>query len=135
MICYLVYFVGLILHRKYNLLAIITGILVLLGILAANLFFPIYLRTFYNVYNNPSQTAAAEMFADIHLFIQLVLAILFFIHNVVFSFSKKKMWMDDGAEDTLSVEKGAAFASYVPKDTKEKKPTKGKKDQEVVFKF
>ena len=66
----------------------------------------------------------------------MVQAGAFTLHSWVFGFSKKQVEYSDKVEDTLSVEKGQAFASYVPTEMKKKK--KGKKsseDDEITFTF
>ena len=52
------------------------------------------------------------------------------------SSSKKRVEYSDKVEDTLSVEKGQAFASYVPQDiNKKKKKGKPSEDDEITFTF
>jgi len=123
----IVYFIGCIQFRKYNIVTIFTGFLLLISIL----FSQIVAGTIMLAVTNGSNA-----WRDIHLASLILQVVLFILHSWIFGFSKKSIQYSDNVEDTLSVEKGQAFASYVPTEMKKKK--KGKKpseDDEITFTF
>ena len=131
----LLYFIGCIQYRKQSKLGVISGFLLFFILLISN-FIVSYLLIEIDVILSPN----AE---TISLIMALWQMIIFVFHGFVYSFSKKKdgSW-DDGAEDTMSVESGDAFASYVPSGkSKKEKTKKGKKkkgpkeDDDFIFDF
>ncbi len=123
----LVYFIGCIHFRKHNVVTIITSFLLVISIL----FSQIVAGTVMLVV-----TGGADMWREIHLASLILQVVLFILHSWIFGFSKKSIQYSDKVEDTLSIEKGQAFASYVPTEMKKKK--KGKKsseDDEITFTF
>ncbi|QEE17551.1 hypothetical protein DSAG12_03388 [Promethearchaeum syntrophicum] len=123
----LVYFIGCIQFRKHNIVTIFTGFLLFISIT----FSQIVAGTIMLVITDGSNT-----WRMIHLVSLTFQIAVFILHSWIFGFSKKKIQYSDEVEDTLSIEKGQAFASYVPSEMKKKK--KGKKpseDDEISFTF
>ncbi len=124
----LLMFIGCIQYRQHNKLAIITSLLVFLVLLGHNVFFGFIYR--YGI----GTASATAMLA--HLYTLLAQSGILVIHGLIFSFSKKDIFADDGAEDLMSVETGDAFASYVPSKKKKKsKDTGGKKKSKDAYSF
>jgi hypothetical protein len=132
----LFYFIGCIMFRKQSKLGVFTGLFLFLIVLVSNL-----IISFIFIY---SEVIPQALGSEISLYGALVQMVFFILHGFAFSFSKKKSdsW-DDGEEDTMSVESGDAFASYVPsgkskkektKKDKKKKKTKGD-DDDFIFDF
>lgn len=129
-IALLFYFIGIIQYREHNKVAIFSSILLFLigvthnfGIMWSGQL-PPYIGTYF-----------AQSF-------------VFFLHGLIFTFSKKNIYDDDKVEDTMSVKSGDAFASYVPGGSSytagytpgpssggKKKGKKKKKKQEVEDDF
>jgi len=123
----ILYFVGLIQFRKHNKVTIITGFLLILSILLSQIVIGTILLAF---------SGGSNMWREIHLGSLMFQTVVFILHSWIFGLSKKTIQYSDKVEDTLSVEKGQAFASYVPSEMKKKK--KGKKpseDDEITFTF
>jgi hypothetical protein len=77
-----------------------------------------------------------DMWREIHLGTLIFQVVMFILHSWIFGLSKKKVQYSDKVEDTLSVEKGQAFASYVPSEMKKKKKAKKpSEDDEITFTF
>jgi len=124
----ILYFVGCIHFRKNNIVALITGFLLLLSVLCAQ---------FIGLIFSFTGEIPPLIWIRIHFNTLSIQAVIFTIHSWVFGFSKKRIDYSDKVEDTLSVENGQAFASYVP-DNMNKKKKKGKKpseDDEITFTF
>ena len=130
----LFYFIGSIQYRKQSKLGIFTSLFLFLVIVINNLivsFLLIRLRTI-----------SVTLGQTLSLYFTLVQMFFFILHGFAFSFSKKgsDSW-DDGEEDTMSVESGDAFASYVPsgkskkEKTKKDKKKKSKGDDDFIFDF
>ena len=124
----ILYFVGCIHYRKHNIVAVITGFLLLIAVLCAELIFGFLV---------PFSNGGSDITIRMHFIALIVQAVIFTLHSWVFGFSKKRIEYSDKVEDTLSVENGQAFASYVP-DNMKKKKKKGKKSSEsdeITFTF
>jgi len=103
----IVYFIGCIHFRKHNVVTIVTGFLLVISIL----FSQIITGTIMLVISDGD-----DMWREIHLASLILQVVLFILHSWIFGFSKKSIQYSDKVEDTLSIEKGQAFASYVPTD-------------------
>ncbi len=123
----LLYLLGLISFRKHNKITIITGIILLLATLSIQVGLGIIaMMTSYN----------QDGFVQVYFVALSIEGFLWTLHAFLFSFSKKKVgWKHEDDEDELSIESGAAFASYVPAEKKTKKRKKSKKDDEFTFDF
>ncbi|MCF2139964.1 MAG: hypothetical protein K9W44_07915 [Candidatus Lokiarchaeota archaeon] len=128
----LIYMLGCISFRKHNVITVITGILLFLLIVGVQGVIGIGLM---------AQFFDDNGFVSMYFVAQSVLTIFWAFHALLFSFSKKELgWSHEDEEDSLSVESGAAFASYVPYETgprtegKSKKKKKKKKD-DFTFDF
>ena len=123
----LLYFVGCIQFRKHNIVAICTGFLLFLSVLGTQIVIGTILMAI---------SGADSIIITVHFITLITQIIIFILHSWVFGLSKKRVEYSDKVEDTLSVEKGQAFASYVPEDMKTKKK-KGKpsEDDEITFTF
>jgi len=122
-------------YRKQSKLGVFTGLFLFLVVLVSNL---IINFIFIN-----SGVISLALGSEISLYGALVQMVFFILHGFAYSFSKKKSesW-DDGEDDTMSVESGDAFASYVPsgkpkkeKSKKDKKKKKSKGDDDFIFDF
>ena len=123
----IVYFIGCIHFRKHNVVTIITGFLLVISIL----FSQIISGTVMLVV-----TGGADMWRYTHLGSLIFQVTIFILHSWIFGFSKKSIQYSDKVEDTLSVEKGQAFASYVPTEMKKKKKSKkSSDDDDITFTF
>lgn len=131
----LFYFIGCIMFRKQSKLGIFTGLFLFLIVLVSNLIISFILIS--------SEVIPQALGSELSLYGALVQMVFFILHGFAFSFSKKKSdsW-DDGEEDTMSVESGDAFASYVPsgkpkkeRSKKDKKKKKSKGDDDFIFDF
>ena len=123
----ILYFVGCIHYRKHNIVAVITGFLLLIAVFCAELIFGFLI---------PFSSGGADTTIQLHFILLIVQAVIFILHSWVFGFSKKQVEYSAKVEDTLSVEKGQAFASYVPSDMKKKKKKeKPSEDDEITFTF
>ena len=124
----ILYFVGCIHFRKHNIVAVITGFLLMIAVLCAQF---IALIFFF------SGEDPDLLWFRIHFITLSVQAFFFTLHSWVLGFSKKRVDYSDKVEDTLSVKNGQAFSSYIPDDMKKKKK-KGKKtseSDEISFTF
>ena len=124
----ILYFVGCIHFRKQNIVAVITGFLLLISVFCAELIFGFII---------PFSNGGSDITIRMHFINLIIQAVIFLLHSWVFGFSKKRVEYSDKVEDTLSIESGQAFASYVPSDMKKKKK-KGKKpseNDEITFTF
>ncbi len=123
----ILYFIGCIQFKKHNIVTIFTGFFMLLSILASQIVIGIILMVILG---------ESDSLKIVHFGSLIFQVIIFVIHSWIFGFSKKEVEYSDDVEDTLSIEKGQAFASYVPSDMKKKK--KGKKPSEnddITFTF
>lgn len=135
-IAWLLYFIGCIGFRSKNKIAWLTALLVFLGIIVVNVYFGfIFISSNFN-----------DEGITLHLISLTILYGLFFVHGLVFTFSKKKSWLDGeggSRDDAYSVSGGSAFASYVPEDdayalggsTGKKKKKKKKGGDDFDFNF
>ncbi|WP_457558458.1 hypothetical protein [Candidatus Harpocratesius sp.] len=115
----LLYMLGCISFRKHNVITVITGILLFLLVVGIQGVVGIGLLAQYNDDNG---------FISMYFVMQSVLTIFWVFHALLFSFSKKELgWRHEDEDDSLSVESGAAFASYVPYETRPRTEGKGKK--------
>lgn len=122
----ILYFVGCIHFRKHNIIAVITGFLLMIAVFCAELIFGFLV---------PFSNGGSDITIRMHFINLIIQAVIFIIHSWVFGFSKKRVEYSDKVEDTLSIEKGQAFASYVPSDMKKKKGKKPSEDDEITFTF
>ncbi len=123
----LLYFVGCIQFRKHNIVTICTGFLLFLSVLVSQLVVGNILMAI---------SGADDTIMEIHFITLISQIIIFILHSWIFGLSKKRVEYSDKVEDTLSVEKGQAFASYVPQDmNKKKKKGKPSEDDEITFTF
>lgn len=126
----LFYLFGCIGFRKHNKLTIITGILIFLSALGIQGVLGIILMI---------QWVDNASFISVYFLALAIQGFLWTLHALLFSFSKKEVgWGGDDVEDTLSVESGGAFASYVPDEKKKKgkkKKGKGKGGDDFTFDF
>lgn len=124
----ILYFIGCIQFRRNNIVTIITGFLLFLSILISQVVFGTILMAISNM---------DEGIIEIHFITLLVQTILFILHSWIFGFSKKLVQYSDNVEDTLSVENGQAFTSYVSDDMnkKKKKDKKPSESDEITFTF
>ncbi|MHA1672734.1 MAG: hypothetical protein ACTSYI_03820 [Promethearchaeota archaeon] len=123
----LLYLLGLISFRKRNKITIITGIILFLATLGIQGAMGIF--SMINFINNDS-------FIQLYFQLLYIESFLWTVHAFLFSLSKKDVgWKHEDDEDELSIESGAAFASYVPAEKKTKKKKRSKKDDEFTFDF
>ena len=123
----IVYFIGCIQFRKHNIVTIFTGFLLFISILSSQIIVGTIMM---------AVSAGDDMMREIHLSSLMFQVAVFILHSWIFGFSKKKIQYSDKVEDTLSVEKGQAFASYVPSEmNKKKKDKKPSEDDEITFTF
>ena len=122
----ILYFIGCIQFRRNNIVTIITGFLLFLSILISQIVFGTILMAISNM---------DETIIEIHFITLIVQTVFFILHSWIFGFSKKRVEYSDKVEDTLSIEKGQAFASYVPSDMRKKKAKKPSEDDEITFTF
>jgi len=123
----LLYFIGCIQFRKHNIVAICTGFLLFLSVLGTQ----IVVGTILMAISDANNSIVAVYFIT-----SISQILIFVLHSWVFGLSKKHVEYSDKVEDTLSVEKGQAFASYVPQDmNKKKKKGKPSEDDEITFTF
>jgi len=124
----ILYFIGCIQFRKHNIVTIFTGFLLVVSVIVSQIVF----GTFFMIISDRALNVVA-----IHFGTLIIQIILFILHSWIFGFSKKRVEYSDKVEDILSIEKGQAFASYVP-DNMKKKKKKGKKSSEsdeITFTF
>lgn len=126
------YLLGLISFRKKNKITVITGILLFLLIVAVQGVFGIAFMV---------QQFNDDGFVGFYFVNWGILTIFWTFHSLMFSFSKKEIGWSSQEDDSLSVETGAAFASYVPYETeprdsgKSKKKKKKKSKDDFTFDF
>ena len=120
------YFVGCIQIRKYNNNVFITGFLLFVVVICAEFIFGFIFPLFGESF---------ELWVLIFFVALMVQAIIFTLHSWVLGFSKESVDYSDKVEDTLSVENGPAFASYVLDDMKKKKGKKLSESDEITFTF
>lgn len=125
----LLYLIGCNQYRKHNEVVIITGLTLFIMVLIAEIVFGIVLVIFIS--------RGASSMIQKHFVNLIIQSVIFALHAWVFGFSKKRVSYEDGVEDTLSVEDGGAFTSFVPSDMKkkEKKSKKSQEDDEISFTF
>jgi hypothetical protein len=122
-----VYFIGCIQFRKHNKVTIFTGFILILSIIFSQIVIGTIMLTV---------SGGDDMWREIHLGTLIFQVVMFILHSWIFGLSKKKVQYSDKVEDTLSVEKGQAFASYVPSEMKKKKKAKKpSEDDEITFTF
>lgn len=125
-----VYFIGLITIRSSFKAGLVTGILLLI------LGFGVYILMGLMFDYNPSVhlfNTSRESYLNIYLGLQCGFTAVNVLHGLLFSFSRK-VDVEEGVEDTMSIENGNAFESYVePEKKKEKK--KPKESDKVEFTF
>ena len=124
----ILYFVGCIHFRKHNIVAVITGFLLMIAVLCSQ---------FIGLIFSFSGERLDHIWFRIHFITLSVQAVFFTLHSWVFVFSKKIVDYSDEVDDTLSDENGVAFASYVSDDM-EKKKDKSKippESDEITFTF
>ncbi|RLI63521.1 MAG: hypothetical protein DRO88_09700 [Promethearchaeia archaeon] len=127
------YLLGCISFRKHNKITLITGIFLFLVILVVQGVFGIGFMV---------QSYDENGFIEVYFILNGILTIFWTIQALFFSFSKKELGWSHEEEDSLSVETGAAFASYVPYETEPrvagkgaKKKKKKKSKDEFTFDF
>ncbi len=116
----ILYFVGCIQFRKNNNVAIITGFLLLIAVLCAQ---------FVGLIFSFSGERSNYIWIQIHFITLIVQTVIFTLYSWVLGLSKEIVDYSDEVEDTLSVENGQAFVSYISDDVN-KKMVKGKKPSE-----
>jgi len=116
----ILYFVGCIQFREHNNVAVITGFLLLIAVLCAQ---------FVGLLFSFSGERPNNIWIQIHFITLIVQTVIFTIHSWILGLSKEIVDYSDEVEDTLSVEKGQAFISYISDDMN-KKIVKGKKPSE-----
>ena len=124
----ILYFIGCIQFRKNNIITIFTGFLLFLSILISQIVIGLILMAISNM---------DEGIIEIHFITLIVQTVLFIFHSWIFGFSKKRVEYSDDVEDTLSVENGQAFTSYVSDNMKKKgkKDKKPSESDEITFTF
>ena len=104
--------IGCIQYRSHNKVAVISSILLFIIVAVNNAHFSV-IRLYV------IQDELLMVFNGF-LLIYMGQNIFTFLHALIFSFSKKDLYADDGTDDMMSVETGDAFASYVPSGKKSK---------------
>ena len=125
----LLYFIGCNHYRKHNKVAEFTGLLLFIFVLWSEIVLGIVIVIIVS--------RGASSMIQIHFVNLIIQSVIFTLHAWVFGFSKKRVSYKDDVEDTLSVEDGGAFSSYMPDDMKkkEKKRKKPQEDDEISFIF
>ena len=124
----ILYFVGCIQFRRNNIVTIFTGFLLFLSLLISQIVFGTILVAL---------SSKDEGIIAIHFVSLIVQTVFFILHSWIFGFSKKRVEYSDRVEDTLSVENGQAFVSFVSDDKNEnkKKDKKPSESDEINFTF
>ncbi len=125
----LLYFIGCNHYRKHNKVAEITGLLLFIFVLWSEIVLGIVIVIIVSHGDSSN--------IQIHFVNLIIQSVIFALHAWVFGFSKKSVSYEDDVEDTLSVEDGGAFTSYIPSDMKKKgkKRKKSQEDDEISFTF
>ncbi len=112
----LIYYIGIIKHRKDYKLGMVTGLLMVGGAVAnlvlGMIVVPSELPNSTTFLYNISSLGGAQDAVDIHFVIILIMNSIFALNALTFSFCKIVEVHKEG-DDELSIDKGSAFASYV----------------------
>ena len=126
----ILYLIGCIQFRKNNIAIIFTGFLLFLSILISQIVFGAIIMAL---------PVGDENIIKIHFITLIIQTIIFILHSWIFGFSKKRIEYSDKVEDTLSVENGQAFVSFVSDDMNEnenkKEDKKSSESDEINFTF
>ena len=109
----LIYYGGIVKHREFFKVGLVTGLLVVLAILANLVLGLIVVPPQLESLSISDWGTNSNQLVHIHLIIQLVQMFAITIHAFAFSFCKIGEVSDAKEDEELSVEHGGAFASYV----------------------
>lgn len=130
----ILYFIGLIKHRKYNKIAPFSGALIMISMIITYFILGTQINYSEDLGTNPLEL---ERKINLHLIFLCISGIIMAIHGWIISFSKKET--EEETHDMQSVDEGSAFESFVDDSKtvkiKNKKGSKSTSGQDVEFKF